>query len=224
MTLKEQIRANRWRTLWLLLLFAAVAGLIGAIGAFLYDPSIFIVVAIVAFVYAIFSWFAAARMVASLTGAKPADRAQYPRLYHVLETVAIAAGLEQAPPVYVIDDPAPNAFAAGRNPKHAYVAVTTGLLNLMDERELEGVLAHELSHVRNRDVRLMTLVAVLVGVIALISDVLLRISFFGGGRRQSGGLGIFAFVLGLAALALAPVAAVLIQLCISRRREYQADA
>jgi heat shock protein HtpX len=115
MTLKEQIRANRWRTLWLLILFAALAGVIGAIAAFLYDPSIFIVVAIVAFTYAIFSWFAAGRMVAGLTGAKPADRAQYPRVYHVLETVCIAAGIEPVPPLYVIDDPAPNAFAAGRN-------------------------------------------------------------------------------------------------------------
>jgi heat shock protein HtpX len=224
MTLKEQIRANRWRTLWLLLLFAALAGLLGAIGAFLYDPSILVVVAVVAFSYAIFSWFAAGRMVAGLTGAKPVERSQYPRLFHVLETVCIAAGIDEVPPVYVIDDPAPNAFAAGRGPKHAYVAVTTGLLQLMDERELEGVLAHEMSHVRNRDVRLMTLVAVLVGLIALVSDVLLRVSFWGGGRRQSGWLGIVAMILGLAALLLAPVAGFLIQLAVSRRREYLADA
>ena len=118
MTLKEQIRANRWRTLWLLVLFAALAGLLGAIGAVLYDPSILVVVAIVAFTYAIFSWFAAGRMVAGLTGAKPVERSQYPRLFHVLETVCIAAGIDEVPPVYVIDDPAPNAFAAGRSPKH----------------------------------------------------------------------------------------------------------
>src|SRR4051794_20009301 len=192
MTLKEQIRANRWRTLWLLILFAALAGLIGAILAFAFDPSWLIVVSIVAFVYAIFSWFSAGRIGAAVTGAKPADRAQYPRLYHVLETVAIAAGLPEAPPVYVIDDPAPNAFAAGRSSKAAYVAVTTGLLNLMSERELEGVLAHELSHVRNRDVRLMTLVAVLVGVIALISDFMLRIALWGGGKRSGGWAGLVA--------------------------------
>src|SRR5204862_4291120 len=119
-------------------------------------------------------------------GAKPADRAQYPRLYHVVETVAIAAGLPQAPPIYIVDDPAPNAFAAGRSPAKAYVCVTTGILQLMDERELEGVIAHEISHVRNHDVRLMTLVSVLVGVVALLSDFLLRISFFGGGRRSGG--------------------------------------
>src|SRR3954469_15635678 len=224
MTLKEQIRANRWRTLWLLILFAAVAGLIGAILAFAFDPSWLIVVSIVAFFYAIFSWFAAGRMVAGLTGAKPADRAQYPRVYHVLETVCIAAGIQTVPPLYVIDDPAPNAFAAGRNPKHAYVAVTTGLLQLMDERELEGVLAHEMSHVRNRDVRLMTLVAVLVGVIAMVSDMLLRVALWGGGRKSGGWVGIVALILGIAALVIAPIAGVLIQLAVSRRREYLADA
>jgi heat shock protein HtpX len=224
MTLQEQIRANRWRTLWLLLLFALLVGVIGAILGFAFNLSLLIVVAIVGFVYAIFSWLGAGQMVAAVTGAKPADRAAYPRLYHVVETVAIAAGLSQTPPVYVIDDDAPNAFAAGRGPKTAYVAVSTGLLNLMSERELEGVIAHEVSHVRNRDVRLMTLVAVLVGAIALVSDLLFRISIFGGGRRSGGSAGAIAFAIGLIALALAPVAAVLIQLAVSRRREYLADA
>ena len=224
MTLKEQIRANRWRTLWLLILFALLVGIIGGVLALVFDLSLLIVVAIVAFAYAIFSWFAAGRVVAAVTGAKPADRSQYPRLFHVLETVAIAAGLEQVPPVYVIDDAAPNAFAAGRDPKHAYVAVTTGLLNLMDERELEGVLAHELSHVRNRDVRLMTLVAVLVGVIALISDFMLRIALWGGGKRSGGWAGLVALALGIVALLIAPIAGVLIQFAVSRRREYLADA
>jgi heat shock protein HtpX len=223
-TLQEQIRANRWRTLWLLLLFAILVGVIGAILGFAFNLSLLIVVGIVGLVYAFFSWLSAGQMVAAVTGAKPADRTQYARLYHVVETVAIAAGLPQTPPVYVIDDEAPNAFAAGRGPKTAYVAVTTGLLNLMSERELEGVIAHELSHVRNRDVRLMTLVAVLVGSIALVSDLLFRISIFGGGRRSGGSAGAIAFALGLVALALAPVAAVLIQLAVSRRREYLADA
>jgi heat shock protein HtpX len=222
-TLKEQIRANRWRTLWLLVLFAIFVGVLGAILGFAFNLSLLVVVAAIGFVYAIFSWLSAGRMVAAATGAKPADRAQYPRLYHVVETVAIAAGLPKTPPIYVADDPAPNAFAAGRSPDKAYVCVTTGLLNLMDERELEGVIAHEISHVRNRDVRLMTLVAVLVGVVALVSDFLFRISLWGGGRR-SGNAGLIAFAVGLVALALAPIAAVLIQLAVSRRREYLADA
>jgi len=224
MTLKEQIRANRWRTLWLLLLFAIFVGALGVILGFAFNLSLLIVVAAIGFVYAIFSWLSAGRIVAAAAGAKPADRAQYPRLYHVVETVAIAAGLPKTPPIYVADDPAPNAFAAGRSPDKAYVCATTGLLNLMDERELEGVIAHEISHVRNRDVRLMTLVAVLVGVVALVSDFLFRISLFGGGRRSSGNAGLIAFAIGLVALALAPIAAVLIQLAVSRRREYLADA
>jgi len=223
MTLQEQIRANRWRTVWLLFLFAALVGVLGLILGYAFQPSLLIVVGVVGIVYGIFSWLSAGSIVASATGAKPADRAQYPRLFHVVETVAIAAGLPQPPPIYIVDDPAPNAFAAGRSPAKAYVCVTTGLLNLMDERELEGVIAHEISHVRNRDVRLMTLVAVLVGVIALFSDFLLRISIFGGGRR-SGNAGAIAFVLGLVALAIAPIAGVLIQLAVSRRREYLADA
>jgi heat shock protein HtpX len=224
MTLQEQIRANRWRTLWLLFLFALLVGVLGAVLGYAFQPSLLVVVGVVGIVYGIFSWLSAGSIVAGATGAQPADKAQYPRLYHVVETVAIAAGLPQPPPVYVVDDPAPNAFAAGRSPDKAYVCVSTGLLNLMDERELEGVIAHELSHIRNRDVRLMSLVAVLVGVVALLSDFLLRISFFGGGRRSGGSTGAIAFALGLAALLIAPVAAVLIQLCVSRRREYLADA
>jgi heat shock protein HtpX len=224
MTLQQQIRANRWRTLWLLFLFAVLVGVLGAVLGYAFQPSLLVVVGVVGIVYGIFSWLSAGSIVASATGAHPAERKEYPRLFHVVETVAIAAGLPQPPPVYVVDDPAPNAFAAGRSPDKAYVCVSTGLLNLMDERELEGVIAHELSHIRNRDVRLMSLVAVLVGVVALLSDFLLRISFFGGGRRSGGSTGAIAFALGLAALLIAPVAAVLIQLCVSRRREYLADA
>jgi heat shock protein HtpX len=224
MTLQQQIRANRWRTLWLLFLFAVLVGVLALVLGYAFQPSLLVVVGAVGIVYGIFSWLSAGSIVAGATGARPADKAQYPRLFHVVETVAIAAGLPQPPPIYVVDDPAPNAFAAGRSPDKAYVCVTTGLLNLMDERELEGVIAHEISHVRNHDVRLMSLVAVLVGVIALLSDFLLRISFFGGGRRGGGSAGAIAFALGLAALLIAPVAAVLIQLCVSRRREYLADA
>jgi heat shock protein HtpX len=224
MTLQQQIRANRWRTLWLLFLFAVLVGVLGAVLGYAFQPSLLVVVGVVGIVYGIFSWLSAGSIVAGATGAHPAERKEYPRLFHVVETVAIAAGLPQPPPVYVVDDPAPNAFAAGRSPDKAYVCVSTGLLNLMDERELEGVIAHELSHIRNRDVRLMSLVAVLVGVVALLSDFLLRISFFGGGRRSGGSTGAIAFALGLAALLIAPVAAVLIQLCVSRRREYLADA
>jgi heat shock protein HtpX len=139
--------------------------------------------------------------------------------------VAIAAGMARTPDLYMIDDPAPNAFAAGRDPEHAYVAVTTGIVKLMDQRELAGVLAHELSHIRNRDVRLMSLAAVLVGVIALASDLLMRITIFGGSSdEREGGLGAIGIVVGIVAAILAPIGASLLQMSLSRRREYLADA
>ena len=169
MTLQQQIRANRWRTIWLLLLFALLVAGVGLLLAFIFDPTILTVVAIGGIGYAIVSWFASSSMVAGITGAKQIEKRDNPYLYRLLENVSIAAGLEKTPELRLVDDPAPNAFAAGRSPKHAFVAVTTGLVDLLDERELEAVLAHEVSHIRNRDVRLMTLVALLVGVIALLA-------------------------------------------------------
>ncbi|HVG87991.1 MAG TPA: M48 family metalloprotease, partial [Gaiellales bacterium] len=190
MTLQEQIRSNRIRTGVVLLGFAVLALAFVAVIAGAYDPGIAGVVGVVAIVYGLFSWFAAGRMIAAASGAHPVTKAEQPELYRVLENVAIAAGLTKTPDLYMIDDASPNAFAAGRNPEHAYVAVTTGLVQLLDERELEGVLAHEVAHIRNRDVRLMSLAAVLVGVIALASDLLMRITIFGGGDdEREGGLG-----------------------------------
>ena len=162
---------------------------------------------------------------ASVAHAKPVTKAEQPELVRAVENMSIAAGLTRTPPVYIIDDPAPNAFAAGRKPSDAYVAATTGLVALMDQRELEGVVAHEISHIRNRDVRLMTLAAVLVGVIALMADMLMRASLFGGGRRdrnnESNGL---MMIIAIAAVIIAPISAVLLQMALSRRREYLADA
>ena len=157
----------------------------------------------------------------------PVTREEWPEVYHLIDTVSIAAGMEAAPPLYVVDDPAPNAFAAGRTPATSYVVVTRGLLEAMSKRELEGVLAHEVSHIRNRDVRLMTLAAVLVGVVALISDLLARMLYFGGsgGRRKGGDSSGWIFlVLAIVTIILAPLAAVMIQMSLSRRREYLADA
>lgn len=220
MTLQQQIRANRWRTIWLLLLFGLLVAGLGLILAFVFEPTILTLVAIGGFAYALISWFASSSMVASMTGAQKIEKRDNPYLYRLLENVSIAAGLEQTPELRLVQDNAPNAFAAGRNPKKAFVAVTTGLVELMDERELEGVLAHEVSHIRNRDVRLMTLVALLVGVIALLADILLRVAFYGGGKRSNPIITIVAF----GALLLAPIAGVVIQLAVSRRREYLADA
>jgi heat shock protein HtpX len=223
-TLQEQIRANRLRTALVLLGFGVlIAALALAVGG-LYQPGLAGIVGIVGIVYGVISWFASGRMIASAAGAHPVSKADAPELYRAVENAAIGAGLTRTPDVYLIDDPAPNAFAAGRNPEHAYVAATTGLLELLDRRELDGVMAHEIAHVRNRDVRLMSLAAVLVGVIALVADMLFRATLFGGGRRREGGGNPIAMIVGIAALVLAPIGAALLQMCLSRRREYLADA
>jgi heat shock protein HtpX len=222
MTLEEQVRSNRIRSAMLLLSFGLVFVAIGAAVQALYGGVSLIVIAGIAFAYAIFSWFANGRMIASWTGARLVTKEEYPELVRAVENAAIGAGLEQTPQVRVVDDPCPNAFAAGGSPKTAYVAATTGLLGMMNKRELESVLAHEIGHVRNRDVRLMSLAAVLVGVAALVADLALRFAFFGGGRRRGGGNPIL-MIIGLAMLILAPIAAFGIQMSLSRRREYLAD-
>ena len=226
MTLQQQIRSNRVRTLLVLLGFGLLSGVFVAIVFYAYQPGVAGIIGIVAIVYGVISWFAAGSIIAAASGAHKVTKEDQPEVYRVLENVAIAAGLPRTPDLYMIDDSAPNAFAAGRDPEHAYVAVTSGIVKLMDRRELEGVLAHEVSHIRNRDVRLMSLAAVLVGVIALSADLLMRITIFGGGssERRDGGLGGLAVVIGLVAAVLAPIGASLLQMCLSRRREYLADA
>lgn len=166
-------------------------------------------------------WFSDKVAIASV-GAHEADEREYRELHRILENLAITAGLPK-PRLYVIDDPAPNAFAAGRNPKNAVVAVTTGLLQRLDRSELEGVIAHELSHVGNRDILVMTVAVVLAGFVAMLADIFLRMSFWGGHDRDSKGNALV-MALGLIGIILAPIAAQLIQLAISRRREFLADA
>jgi heat shock protein HtpX len=223
-TLREQIRRNYLLTAGLLVFFAVLMGGVAAALYAVYGGPAAIVVVAIAVTWALFSWFLSQTIVSAVTGAKPVTKAEQPELYRIVENLSIAAGLPATPEVRIVDDPAPNAFAAGRDAKHCYVCVTTGLLQTMDKRELEGVISHELAHVQHRDVRLMTLVAVLVGVIALISDLAIRFLFFGGGRRR-GGSPVDAILLGvgIAGLILAPIAAIGIQLAISRRREYLAD-
>lgn len=225
MSLQEQIRANRVRSVFVIIGFALLIGVFAVAIWFAFDPSIGILLAIIGIGYGLFSYIGAGRLVASVAHARPVTKEEQPELVRAVENMAIAAGLDRTPPVYLIEDDAPNAFAAGRTPNDAYVAATTGLVALMDRRELEGVMAHEISHIRNRDVRLMTLAAVLVGVIALMADLLFRISLFGGGRRDNreGGNAI-SLVIGIAALVLAPISAALLQASLSRRREYLADS
>ena len=165
-------------------------------------------------------WFSDKIALAS-TGAHEAEPIQYLELHRILENLAITAGLPK-PRLYVIDDPAPNAFAAGRDPKHAVVAVSTGLLARLERSELEGVIAHELSHIGNRDILVMTVAVVLAGFIAIISDMFLRISFFGGNSREN--KNPLFLIAGVAAIIIAPIAAQLIQMAVSRKREFLADA
>ena len=221
MTLEEQVRSNRIRSGMLLLSFGLVFVAIGAAVQALYGGASLIIIAGIAFAYAIFSWFANGRMIASWTGARLVTKDEYPDLVRAVENAAIGAGFAQPPQVRVVDDPSPNAFAAGGSPKTAYIAATTGLLAMMNKRELEAVIAHEVGHVRNRDVRLMSLAAVLVGVVALVADLALRFAFFGGGRRRGGNP--ILMIIGLAMLILAPIAAFGIQMSLSRKREYLAD-
>ena len=175
------------------------------------------------------SYFAGDQLVLATSGAKEVDGQSAPQLVNVVQEMAIAAGVPM-PKVYIIDDTAPNAFATGRDPNHASVAITTGLLQKLDREELQGVLGHELSHVRNFDIRFGLLVAVLVGSIALLADFFLRFTFWGGGRRSSrdreggGGLQAIVFVIAIVLAILAPVIARFVQLAVSRQREYLADA
>jgi heat shock protein HtpX len=223
-TLQQQIRSNRFRTAGVLVAFAVLCALLVAAIDIAFKPTVALAVGVGALAYGTISWFFAGQMVAAAAGAHRVAKADAPELYRAVENAAIGAGLTRVPDVYLIDDPAPNAFAAGRNPENAYVAATTGLVTLLDRSELEGVMAHEISHIRNRDVRLMSLAAVLVGVIALTCDLLMRMTLWGGGNDRNRDSNPIALVIGIVALVLAPLGAVLLQMSLSRRREYLADA
>jgi len=170
------------------------------------------------------SYWYSDKIVLSLMKAKPIEKKDNPELYRIIENLCITAGLP-LPKIYIIEEPQPNAFATGRDANHAVVAVTRGLLNKLERVELEGVIAHELSHIGNKDMLLQTIVVILVGIVALLSNFFLRLSFWGGGRRNSKGSGgSLLAILGIIAAILAPIAATLIQLAISRKREFLADA
>ncbi|MDB4984618.1 MAG: HtpX2, heat shock protein HtpX, heat shock protein HtpX [Patescibacteria group bacterium] len=225
-TLYTQQSSNVTKT-WILMssFFIVLVG-IGFAFSYLYNNvAILVVFAVVAFVMNIVAYWNSDSIALSSARAVPADPIQFRDLHNVVENLAITAGLPK-PRVYVISDPAPNAFATGRDKEHAAVAVTTGLLGMMDRNELEGVIAHELSHIGNRDILLSTVVVVLVGLIALASNFFLRSMAFGGGRgndREGNGNVIF-LVLGIVGVILAPIVATIIQLAISRKREFLADA
>lgn len=234
-----QQAANRRKSALLLLSVALLLGLFGFSAGFAYtgDPlggaafTVFALVLAVALTAG--SYFGGDRIVLAASRARPASEAEHPVLLNVVREMSIAAAVPM-PAVYVIDDSAPNAFATGRSPEHASVAVTTGLMEKLNREELQGVIAHELGHVRNLDIRFLLLVGVLVGGIALLADFFLRMTFWGGmrggqrgGRREGGGGGIIVLVMMALAVLLAivaPIAARLVQMSVSRQREYLADA
>jgi heat shock protein HtpX len=236
-TFYSQIGANKRNSILLVLAVVLLLGVLGlAIGwAVTGDPraalpSLGIAIAI-GLAASLFSYFGGDSLVLSISGAKEVTAESAPQLMNVVQEMAIAANVPM-PKVYLIDDTAPNAFATGRDPKHASVAITIGLLQKLDREELQGVMAHELSHVRNFDIRFSLLVGVLVGSIALLADFFLRFTFWGGGRRSrssndsggGGGLQIVVFVVAILLAIIAPIMARLVQMAVSRQREYLADA
>lgn len=224
-TLYTHQDSNVRKTWVLMTLFLGVVIALGFIFAQVYDSQAIIWFAIILSLgMNFFSYWYSDAIALRVSGAKEIDREQYPELWRVTENLSITAGLPM-PRLYIINDSAPNAFATGRNAKNAAVAVTTGLLAILDRNELEGVIAHELSHIGNKDILLQTVVVVLVGFIALLADMFLRMQFWGGGRdRDSGRAGIIILIVGIVLSILAPIAATLIQLAISRKREFLADA
>jgi heat shock protein HtpX len=224
----EQIAKNKRKTFYMVALFVLLLSAVGAAVVFLLKGGVvgLVIVAIIVIVSSVVSYYNSDKVALAMSHAVPADPVQYARFHNLVEGLCIASGLPK-PRLYIVDDPAPNAFSTGRNPKHAAVAVTTGLLDKMNRVELEGVLAHELSHIRNYDVLVMTLAVTMVGIIALLSDFFLRFMFWTGGRDENNdqsGLGILFAIFGFILLIFAPIIASLMQFAVSRRREYLADA
>jgi len=217
------IAANKRNTVLIMIGFFVVIAALGWAVSYIYnDSAIAYVVMVIAFVYALIQYFAAGALSVAATGAKEIEKSDNPRLYRIVENLAITLGIP-TPKVYIIDDPAPNAFATGRDPKHAIVAATSGILELMDDRELEAVMAHEMGHVQNYDIRVSMIVFGLVSAIGFLTDIILHLFWFGNNRRE-GNQNPIILVVGIIVIVLAPITAILIQMAISRQREYLADA
>lgn len=219
-THQEENVAKTWVIMGVFL--CVVIGLGWAISWYFNNPVILLFAVVFALGMNIWSYWNSDKVVIALARAKPADPVQYAELHRIVENLAITAGLPK-PKVYIVEDPAPNAFATGRDKNHAAIAVTSGLLQMMDRTELEGVLAHELSHVGNRDMLVSTIAVVLVGFVALASNFFMRSAFLGGGNREEKQNPIL-MIVAVAFIVLAPIVATLLQLAISRKREFLADA
>ncbi len=222
----SQISANKRKTILMFIVFLGlVLGLSWIVGIILTGDTSFTPIVSIGFfigsiIYALVMYYSGAKLATAVNGAKKIKKRDNPRLYRTVENLAITEGMPM-PKVYIMDDPAMNAFATGRNPKHAIVCATTGLLEALDDNELEGVMAHEMGHVKNYDIRVSMFAFGLVSVVSLIADLILYFTIFGG--RREGTHPAF-LIAGLAAMILAPLAAAMIQMSISRRREYLADA
>lgn len=222
----KEIAANKRRTIVIMIAFLGVmAGLAWLFGRVFFTPTITYYVLAGATIYAVISYFTADKIALAVNGAQEVDKASAPRLYRIVENIAITDGLP-TPKVYIMDDPAPNAFATGRDPQHSVVCATSGLLDIMSDTELEGVIAHEMGHVKNYDIRVMMIAFAMVTAISLLADIVRHYLWFGGGRRDDrrDDSGSVLMLIGLVAAIIAPVVALLLQLAISRRREYLADA
>lgn len=218
------IEKNKRNTIFVMMIFVALVGGLAWLLSYLYfgnDYSSVIFILIIAGIFAFMQYFLSSKLALAVTGAKEISKKDNPRLYRIVENLAITLGLPN-PKIYIIEDPALNAFATGRDPKRASVAATTGLLDSLDDDELEAVMAHEMGHVQNYDIRLSMIVFGLVSVIGIMADLLFRLSW--GFGRDSDNKNPIVLVLGFVAVILAPIAATLVQLAVSRQREYLADA
>ncbi|MCY7218373.1 zinc metalloprotease HtpX [Streptococcus cristatus] len=227
----DQIASNKRRTWFLLIAFFGLLALIGAAVGYLWLDSAFgglVLAFIIGGIYAISMIFQSTEVVMAMNGAREVSEQEAPELYHVVQDMAMVAQIPM-PRVYIVEDASPNAFATGSKPENAAVAATTGLLAIMNREELEGVMGHEVSHIRNYDIRISTIAVALASAITMLSSLAGRMMWFGGGRRRSNrdndnGLGVILLIVSLLAVILAPLAATLVQLAISRQREFLADA
>ncbi|HET6299861.1 M48 family metallopeptidase [Microbacterium sp.] len=220
------IARNKRNTWFILIAFILLLGAIGLLAGWLMNNNWWVTAFVLIFAagYAAFQYFFADREAIAMSGAVEVGREDAPRYYRLVENLCIATGTPM-PKLYVVDDPAPNAFAMGRKPEEASITVTTGLFELMTDRELEGVLAHELGHIRNYDIRVSLIVFGLVVAVGILADIFLRVAFFGGGRRGGNNQAQIIFLLfGVVAAIVAPLLAGVVQAAISRQREYLADA
>jgi len=228
MGIYEEINKNRRKSYLLVFFFFVFVIFLGYIIGFFYGNSYFGLglALVIGIIYFLFSYYGGANAILTMTKAKEATKPQYTHLINIVEGISIAAGLPKPPKVYVIEDSALNAFATGRDPEHSSVTVTTGLMERLNKLELEGVIAHEISHIKNYDIRVMMLAAVMVGLTVLLSDFLLRSFLWGshGNKREGGNGAILFIVVGIVLAILAPLVGEAIKLAISRKREYLADA